>query len=57
MKFLCVIILSAAVSLHASAQQAETVKWYSIEEALKLNEKTPRNILIDVYTDWCGWCK
>lgn len=33
------------------------VKWISIERALKLSEKYPRHILIDFYTDWCGWCK
>jgi len=33
------------------------LKWYSIEEAIKLNEKAPKKIFIDVYTDWCGWCK
>ena len=35
----------------------EKVKWYTIEEALALNKKEPRKIIIDVYTDWCGWCK
>jgi len=35
----------------------EKVKWVSIEEALKLNEAEPRKIIIDFYTDWCGWCK
>ena len=31
----------------------------SIEEAyaLTLMESTPKKIFIDVYTDWCGWCK
>ena len=33
------------------------VKWYSLKEALELNKKEPRKIIIDVYTDWCGWCK
>ncbi len=33
------------------------VKWYSFEEAVKLNEKEPKKFMIDVYTDWCGWCK
>lgn len=33
------------------------VHWYSWEEAMKLQEKEPRDIIIDVYTDWCGWCK
>lgn len=33
------------------------VKWYTLKEAQELNRKTPRPFLIDVYTDWCGWCK
>ncbi|MBN2350174.1 MAG: DUF255 domain-containing protein [Bacteroidales bacterium] len=41
----------------AHSQSAQSVKWYTFEEALKLNEKNPKKILIDVYTDWCSWCK
>jgi len=37
--------------------QEVTVKWYSIEEAIEMNKKDQRKIFIDVYTDWCGWCK
>jgi len=33
------------------------VKWYSLEEAMELNKKDQKKIFIDVYTDWCGWCK
>jgi len=33
------------------------VKWYTIEEAFTLTKKEPKKILIDVYTDWCSWCK
>lgn len=33
------------------------VNWLSWEEALVLHEKTPKKLLIDLYTDWCGWCK
>jgi thioredoxin-related protein len=35
----------------------EPVKWYTIEEAQKLCRTAPKKIMIDVYTDWCGWCK
>jgi thioredoxin-related protein len=35
----------------------QDVKWYSIEQAVELNKKEPRKIMIDVYTDWCIWCK
>jgi len=41
-----------------SNQEQESIKWYSFEEAIKLNEGFPKKkIIIDVYTDWCGWCK
>lgn len=33
------------------------VKWMTFEQALKESEKTKKKIFIDVYTDWCGWCK
>jgi thioredoxin-related protein len=35
----------------------EKVKWYTFEEAVELSKKNPKKIFIDVYTDWCGWCK
>jgi thioredoxin-related protein len=38
-------------------QGQEKVKWYSIEEAIALSAKEPRIMVVDVYTDWCGWCK
>ncbi|MCI5082127.1 MAG: DUF255 domain-containing protein [Saprospiraceae bacterium] len=43
----------------AVAKKAEqgAVKWYSLEEALAANQETPKKFFIDVYTDWCGWCK
>jgi thioredoxin-related protein len=36
---------------------AQEVKWHTFTEAVELNKKNPRKIFIDVYTDWCGWCK
>lgn len=36
---------------------AETITWHTWEEAQQLMEKKPKKIFIDVYTDWCGWCK
>jgi thioredoxin-related protein len=35
----------------------ETVTWYSWQEAMALNKTAPKKLLVDVYTDWCGWCK
>jgi len=36
---------------------AESVRWMSFNEAVKLNKEHPKKIFIDVYTQWCGWCK
>lgn len=38
-------------------EASEGLKWYSWEEAVAACEKEPRKIFVDVYTDWCGWCK
>ena len=36
---------------------AQKINWMTFQEAVKLNETAPKKIFIDVYTDWCGWCK
>lgn len=33
------------------------ISWLSWEEAMAKQEQAPRKILVDVYTDWCGWCE
>ncbi len=35
----------------------DKIEWYSLEEASKIAEKTGKKIIVDVYTNWCGWCK
>ena len=54
-KFALLLLLSLTVSTNAQ----EKIQWMSIEEAyaLTLTEEAPKKIFIDVYTDWCGWCK
>lgn len=37
--------------------KAQKIEWISIEKAIELNKVNQKPILIDVYTDWCGWCK
>lgn len=32
-------------------------KWTSVEKAVNLAQTDQKKILIDVYTDWCKWCK
>lgn len=48
-----------AVSLSAqddAAAQA-SIEWLSWDEAMTRMDEQPKKIFIDVYTDWCGWCK
>lgn len=35
----------------------EKVHWLTIEEAQELNKSEPREMIVDVYTQWCGPCK
>ncbi len=37
--------------------QQNEVKWMSFEEAVERSKTEKRKIFIDVFTDWCGWCK
>ncbi|MAO18114.1 DUF255 domain-containing protein [Flagellimonas marinaquae] len=39
--------------------QAQDINWISWEEAVELSktDAKPKKIFVDVYTDWCGWCK
>lgn len=33
------------------------IQWLTFEQALKAAEKQKKKVFIDVYTEWCGWCK
>lgn len=39
--------------------QAQEVEWMSWQQAMAQSQAddTPKKVFIDVYTDWCGWCK
>ena len=48
---------SLALTLTNTVQGQESIQWMKFEEAIAANSKNPKMILVDVYTDWCGWCK
>jgi uncharacterized protein YyaL (SSP411 family) len=56
MKKSITLILFTLLSSLVFSQQLN-IKWYTIQEAEKLNKQVQRPIFIDTYTDWCGWCK
>lgn len=45
--------------LFATTLSAQEINWLTWEEAVALtkNEGNTKKVFVDVYTDWCGWCK
>ncbi|MEX2379415.1 MAG: DUF255 domain-containing protein [Vicingaceae bacterium] len=56
--FLIILISSFALSAFAQEKNEEAkIEWMSFEEAIEANATDQKKFFIDVYTDWCGWCK
>lgn len=51
--------LVVIIGLLTFTTSAQEVNWLSWNEATALaaTDKNPKKIFVDVYTDWCGWCK
>lgn len=41
----------------AKVSNSAEINWMSFEEAWAKNKVEPRRMMIDFWTDWCGWCK
>ncbi len=55
-RILFILFILTATNIQAQDTQ-EKIKWYTFEEAIKLQVETQKKIFIDVYTEWCGYCK
>ena len=52
---LTVVLISSQAP--STTDSASKIEWMSWEEAIERMEQQPKKIFVDVYTDWCGWCK
>jgi len=55
-----IIIISLAIILavfsYSNAQNPK-VEWKTVVEGFEIGRANGKLIFIDIYTDWCGWCK
>lgn len=58
------VALAQVNQQHQQLRQTQgNVKWMTFEEAIAARDREvkagrkPKKIFIDIYTDWCGWCK
>ncbi len=57
MKQFIFTLLLIPTLLFANNPEPKEVQWMSIEKALELSKTNPKPIILDIYTDWCHWCK
>ena len=54
----CIVLLIALTGIFSfKNSDKEKINWISIAQLNELYAKNPKPVLIDIYTDWCGWCK
>lgn len=42
---------------HPGKMANSTFEWHHITDIKKLQEENSKPVIVDVYTDWCKWCK
>lgn len=47
----------AIIAFAVTAFKTTEMQWDKVETAIPLGLKEKKLVLIDLYTDWCGWCK
>lgn len=59
MRLIMLFVLSCGIAalMSFTRQADQQVQWMTFEEAVARSKKEKKKIFIDVYTDWCGWCK
>jgi len=56
-RILFVTIMLTALSSASLASEPKPLTWRAWDAGLREASGAKRPILVDVYTNWCGWCK
>lgn len=51
------LLFSGVFTMEAQQVSKDVIKWYDFEAGMKLANKQNKVVIIDFYTDWCGWCR
>jgi thioredoxin-related protein len=55
LRALALVLPLLAGPVHAAG--SGSLKWQGWDAGLRAAGKSQRPVLVDVYTDWCGWCR
>jgi len=53
-KYIVLVLFTVFATVIIPAQE---INWITLEEAVELQKKNPKKIMMDMYTAWCGPCK
>ncbi len=51
------VFLTTSGETRPDVPPAAAIKWHSFDEGVALARQENKKLLVDVYTDWCVWCK
>lgn len=57
MKYIFTLFIACFTILGATAQTEPSINWVTLDELETLENTEQKPIIIDYYTDWCGYCK
>lgn len=55
--FVLLAFMTSFFYVHSLEASDAGVNWMTIEEAQEAISEEPRMVFVDVYTDWCGFCR